>query len=358
MSSFSRVRVVGAGLIGTSIALGLQRSGYNVSIEDEDPTSESVAQSLVNQTSISVEPELIIVATPISTIAGLVKESATRYPLATLIDVGGLKSEVLDEIARFPDISARFCSTHPMAGREFSGPLAARGDLFEGRIWIYTPGELSSQLAISRALEVIKVLGGKATLVSASEHDQAIAGVSHLPQIVSSLLSASLGDLSDRDIGLAGQGLKDVSRLAASNPDLWGELLHSNSKAVCEFLAIFANHLKDLSTSLQNDDLRKTLDILQLGNDNHARIPGKHGGKARDYWYLPIVIDDRPGQLAKIFDACALVGANVEDLSIEHTPGQESGLVTLALSKTDSVKVFDQLLTDGWKVHQPRERIG
>ena len=89
-----------------------------------------------------------------------------------------------------------------------------------------------------------------------------------------------------------------------------------------------------------------------------SRIPGKHGGKKRDYWYLPIVIDDRPGQLAKIFDACAVVGANVEDLSIEHTPGQESGLVTLALSKGDSARVYDQLLLDGWKVYQPRETLG
>ena len=67
---------------------------------------------------------------------------------------------------------------------------------------------------------------------------------------------------------------------------------------------------------------------------------------------------DKPGQLAEIFDACALVLANVEDLSIEHTPGQESGLVTLALSKSDSSKVYEQLLKDGWKVHQPRESIG
>ena len=357
MPSFSRIRIVGAGLIGTSIALGLKRVGYIVSIEDEDLTSESLAQSLISQSSIEVDPELIIVATPILTIAPLIIEFAHRYPLATLIDIGGLKSEVLDEIQRFPDISTRFCSTHPMAGREISGPLAARGDLFEGRIWIYTPSDLTSEVALSRALEVIEALGGKARLVGALEHDHAIAGISHLPQIVSSLLSASLGDLSNRDIELAGQGLKDVSRLAASSPELWGELLHSNSRAVGEFLTIFTNYLKDLSTSLQNDDLRKTVDILQLGQENHSRIPGKHGGKPRDYWYLPIVIDDRPGQLAKIFDACAFVGANVEDLSIEHTPGQESGLVTLALSKGDSAKVFDQLLADGWKAHQPRARI-
>ena len=358
MHTFDRIRVVGAGLIGTSIALGLKSAGYSLSIEDEDPQAEEIAQGLIGQRSESEDPELIIVATPISTIAMLVREYGTRYPQATLIDIGGLKSEVVSEVQQIKDLSRRFCATHPMAGREISGALAARGDLFEGRIWIYTPTEDSEELAISRSLEVIKALGANEVRLNPKEHDEAIAGISHLPQIVSSLLSASLLELSDRDIRLAGQGLKDVSRLAASSSELWSELLHANREAVVTLLETLAHNLEDLSTSLQNDDLRKTKEILELGRENHARIPGKHGGKRRDYWFLPIIIDDKPGQLAKIFDACALVGANVEDLTIEHTPGLESGLVTLALSQADSGRVYDQLILDGWKAHQPRESIG
>ena len=355
---FQRVRVIGAGLIGTSIALGLKKAGFEISIEDEDPAIEAIAQSLIGQSELALEPDLVVIATPIVTIPQLFKEFGSQYPRAMIIDIGGLKSELIAEVEKFPEIAVRFCATHPMAGRELSGPLAARGDLFEGRIWIYTPNRYSSKEAISCALEMIKALGGKEILLGAGEHDAAIAGISHLPQIVSSLLSATLIDISDRDISLAGQGLKDVSRLAGSNPRLWGELLHGNSVALLNFLEVFSNHLTDLSTSLLNDDLRKTEEILEMGRENHARIPGKHGGKRRDYWFLPIVIADKPGQLAKIFDACALVGANVEDLAIEHTPGQESGLVTLALSRSDASRVFDQLIADGWKAHQPRESLG
>ena len=355
---FNRVRVIGAGLIGTSIALGLKHSGFDIAIEDEDPATEAIAQSLIGEKVSAVEPDLVVIATPITTIPRLIKELGSQYPRAMIIDIGGLKSELIAEVEKFPEIASRFCATHPMAGRELSGPLAARGDLFEGRIWIYTPNRFSSKGAIAAALQLIKALGGKEILLAAGEHDAAIAGISHLPQIVSSLLSASLRDISDRDISLAGQGLKDVSRLAGSNPRLWGELLHGNSVALLDFLEIFSSHLTDLSTSLLNDDLRKTEEILEIGRENHARIPGKHGGKRRDYWFLPIVIEDKPGQLAKIFDACALVGANVEDLAIEHTPGQESGLVTLALSQSDATRVFDQLIADGWKAHQPREPLG
>lgn len=358
MSSFRVVRVIGAGLIGTSIALGLKKAGYLLSIEDEYPETEGIAQGLIGQSGSIPDPDLIVIATPILSIAPLIKQYSARYPLSTLIDVGGLKSEVVAEIENFPDIAARFCATHPMAGREISGALAARGDLFEGRIWIYTPTSQTSNLALERALELITALGGKPVQLEPLEHDQAIAGISHLPQIVSSLLSATLMDLSDRDISLAGQGLKDVSRLAASSAELWSQLLHSNSKAVVEFLNIYAGYIDDLSTSLQSDDLRKTQEILELGRENHRRIPGKHGGRKRDYWYLPIIIEDKPGQLAKIFDTCALVFANVEDLTIEHTPGQESGLVTLALSKDDAQKVFNQLSKDGWRAHPPRESIG
>ena len=358
MRTFDRVRVIGAGLIGTSIALGLKSAGYSLNIEDEDPEAEEIAQGLIGQSSSEEVPELVIVATPILTIPSLVREYGNRYPQATIIDIGGLKSEVIAEVEQFSELSMRFCATHPMAGREISGALAARGDLFEGRIWIYTPTVNASDLAIARALEIIRALGASEVRLDPREHDQAIAGISHLPQVVSSLLSASLIDLSDRDIKLAGQGLKDVSRLAASSSSLWSELLHANSAAVVDLLQIFARNLEDLSISLQNDDLRKTKEILELGRENHARIPGKHGGKRRDYWYLPIIIDDKPGQLAKIFDVCAMVGANVEDLSIEHTPGQESGLVTLALSQVDSGRVYEQLLHEGWKAHQPRESIG
>ena len=280
MRTFDQIRVVGAGLIGTSIALGLKSAGYTLSIEDEDPEAEAIAQGLIGQLNAGQIPDLVIVATPISTIAPLIREYGSRYPQATLIDIGGLKSEVVAEVEQISGVSERFCATHPMAGREISGALAARGDLFEGRIWIYTPTRNSNQISVSRALEIIRALGASEVLLDPQEHDQAIAGISHLPQVVSSLLSASLIELSDRDIKLAGQGLKDVSRLAASNPGLWSELLHANSSAVIELLQIFAANLEDLSTSLQNDDLRKTKEILELGRQNHARIPGKHGGEA------------------------------------------------------------------------------
>jgi prephenate dehydrogenase len=211
---------------------------------------------------------------------------------------------------------------------------------------------------LAKLLSLIDLLGASPVELEASLHDTTIAAISHLPQITSSLLALTLEDLATERLALAGQGLRDVSRLAASRSELWSELLHANRLAVKPFVDKMIKNLTDLSTALESDDQRKSEELLALGRDVHARIPGKHGGKKRDYWYLPIVIDDRPGQLAGIFDACERVGANVEDLTIEHTPGLENGMVTLAMAQSGAQALYSELSSTGWKVHMPRESMG
>lgn len=95
---------------------------------------------------------------------------------------------------------------------------------------------------------------------------------------------------------------------------------------------------------------------MNKGREGKEKIPGKHGAKSRNYSYLPIVIDDKPGQLAIIFNECAKIGVNIEDLSIEHSPGQETGLITLSLSEVDNVKLSEHLEKLGFKVHPSKNR--
>ena len=87
------------------------------------------------------------------------------------------------------------------------------------------------------------------------------------------------------------------------------------------------------------------------GNAGRAAIPGKHGGRSRDYFYLPVVIEDKPGQLALLFQECSEAEVNIEDLSIEHSPGQFTGLITLAISQANNEKLTEHLRSRGWKVH-------
>jgi prephenate dehydrogenase len=152
---------------------------------------------------------------------------------------------------------------------------------------------------------------------------------------------------------LAGQGLRDTTRIAGSDEKLWKEIIYSNRAEISELLISLQNDLAQMINSL--DDPAKIAELIAAGRDGKAMIPGKHGGKAREYSYLPIVIDDKPGQLGAIFNECAAMQVNVEDLNIEHSPGQLSALITLSLSTDDAEKLSAHLTSIGWNVHPVRK---
>jgi prephenate dehydrogenase len=165
-------------------------------------------------------------------------------------------------------------------------------------------------------------------------------------------LAATLEGAPAQWLDLAGSGLRDTTRIAASNAGLWREIISANSAALKPLLDRVVAELSELSQSL--DDASKVEDFIKSGNRGRAMIPGKHGGAARNYTFLPVVIEDKPGQLASLFDECADAQVNVEDLSIEHSPEQFTGLITLALSKGDAEKLYQHLLIKGWRAHSPR----
>ncbi len=118
-------------------------------------------------------------------------------------------------------------------------------------------------------------------------------------------------------------------------------------KAITEYQQIIAN-LKD---ALESRDEGALKNLFINGNKGRAKVSGKHGSKPRNYSHLMIVIKDEPGALSQLFEQCAAINANIEDLSIEHSPGQLTGLITLAFSPDDALRVQDHLLSHDWKVH-------
>jgi hypothetical protein len=200
--------------------------------------------------------------------------------------------------------------------------------------------------------DLISLLGATSLVLSASDHDAAVAKISHLPQIVSSLLAKQLIGTKPEWMELSGQGLRDSTRIAASDERLWKEIIFSNRKVLAKLLKDLQVDLEGLINNLE--DPSHIEKILSQGRMGRELIPGKHGGKAREYSYLPIVIDDKPGQLAAIFNECSTLGVNVEDLIIEHSPGQLSALIILALSAPDAHKLSDHLGAIGWNVHPIR----
>ena len=348
----SKVRIVGSGLIGTSIGLGLVQRGISVEMIDSDLSAQALAMDLTGGVVVA-DPELVVLALPTSALSQVIKTEIDINPQSTFMDVGSVKNEVVLQVKTFSGLSERFLPTHPMAGREIGGASSARADLFQGRSWILTPEADCAPESKSLVLELISILGATPIELSALDHDAAVAKISHLPQIAASLVAKQLTGTPTEWMELAGQGLRDTTRIAGSDEKLWKEIIYSNRSEISELLISLQNDLTQMIAAL--DDPAKIAALIAAGREGKAMIPGKHGGKAREYSYLPIVIDDKPGQLGAIFNECAAMEVNVEDLNIEHSPGQLSALITLSLSADDAEKLSSHLTSIGWNVHPVRK---
>lgn len=349
--TLSHVKIVGSGLIGSSIALALAARGVSITMADIDPRASALAQDLVGKPTTNTPANLVVIASPLSTVSQVIQDEIEQGFTLGFIDISSVKVNPVLEVSSLGLDMSNFLPTHPMAGREVGGAESARADLFQGRPWIIDSSGVSPEL-LAAGKELIELCGGHLIEMAISEHDQAVALVSHLPQIMSSALAATLEGAPAQWLDLAGSGLRDTTRIAASNPGLWREIIAANSEALKPLLARVISELSDLAEVL--DKPEEVEGFIKNGNRGRSMIPGKHGGAARNYTFLPVVIEDKPGQLAALFDECARAQVNVEDLSIEHSPEQFTGLITLALSKSDAEKLHHHLLQEGWRAHSPR----
>jgi prephenate dehydrogenase len=346
----SHIRIVGAGLIGTSLALALANRGYTVDLDDLDPAARDLARDLLHSSLSEAEPQLVVIATPPSAALDTIKAEFGKYPQAIFIDVGSVKNNLLREVEGFTEIAKQFIGTHPIAGREVAGPSSAQGDLFNGRAWILSPTSQTAKDLVETVVALLSEIGASTYVIDALRHDALLARISHLPQIISTSLGAALSNM-DSGLDLAGQGLRDMTRIANSDGTLWSEILLANRDEVLHSLNDFVAQLMALKSAISLCDKGEIERIFIEGNSGRAKISGKHGAKPRNYSHLLVVIKDQPGALRDLFDECATLNANIEDLSIEHSPKQETGLITLAFSPEDALKVSEHLQSKEWKVH-------
>lgn len=348
--NLTRIRVVGAGLIGTSIALRLRELGIEVDIDDHDASARGLARDLLGGGANFQNPDLVVIATSPDAILKTLSSEFSRDPQARFIDVGSIKLNLQLEVEEFPELRERFIGTHPIAGREHSGAQSARSDLFDGRAWIITTSSYSSSKDLELVKEFITAMGATPYQMDAGSHDRLMAEISHLPQLLSTALALSLGR-SQADIELSGQGLRDMIRLSGSNGKLWREILLSNQAEVSSSIVGFLNSLGALSDAIESKDGAQLEELFNVGAQLYSKLSGKHGARAREYAYVSVVIEDKPGQLGALFNECAAIDANVEDLTLEHSPRQETGLIRLALSQNDAERLAKHLVEKNWRAH-------
>jgi prephenate dehydrogenase len=354
-SNTMKVRVIGAGLIGTSIALALKQAGCTLQMVDIDPVAQKLANKLVDGRELDVV-DVNIISADLANNKSLILKALKENKESIVIDIASVKSNLLQEISKLSENRQNFVSSHPMAGREVGGGHSARADLFKGRAWIGIESDETSQKARDSLEYIVKSCGATLYWFSDKEHDEIVARISHLPQVISSSLGNLINESSGSSLNLAGQGLRDVMRLAASDAHFWSQLLIENANSVSLNIKQMINKMQQLDSLIESGDQDGISKFLIEANDGFKKIPGKHGLSQRNYALLSVVINDEAGQLAKIFNECAKVQINIEDLSIEHSPGQLTGLITLSVAEKDSQKLSDHLSACGWDVFQVKSR--
>lgn len=358
--------VLGTGLVGTSVALALSRHGVLVLLEDRDRDAARTASALGAGTVLAPEGlegpvDLAILAVPPVHVARVLGLAQERGLARAYTDVCSVKAGPAAEIAALDLDTSAYIGGHPLSGREKSGPLAARPDLFEGRPWVLTPAPETRRDVLNRALELVSLCGSVPVVMDPIEHDRAVALISHAPHLISALMAARLEHAGEEAARIAGQGVRDVTRIAAGDPVLWREILTANAGAVADVLDDYAGDLAAVIGSLRalakepadassEAASRELTERLLRGNAGQARIPGKHGAPRAAYGAVSVVIGDAPGELARLFAAAGALRVNIEDLTIEHSPAQQVGHVTLYVDPEAAPDLAAQLAERGWTV--------
>lgn len=352
-----RIALLGTGVIGGSIALRLAAKGVAVVAFDSDPVT---ADKLVRHAGIEFvdDPagacrgaDLAVVAVPVDHIVELCRSLAGDDELV-VTDVGSAKSGIVRGATEA--LGPRFVGGHPMAGSEKHGFDAADPTLFEDAPWILTPTGSTDGSAYGRVTTFVTLLGAKPVALDPAEHDRLVARLSHLPQLTASVVvqvAVSAGD-EDALLGLAAGGFRDVTRIAASHPEVWVPILRANREGILEALDGFESSFGAVREMVASGEWDRLEEFLSRAR--HARLGMfTRPDHSDDPVSLTLLIPDRPGVLAEVTTAAGQLGANIEDLKIFHSSEGGKGRLELVVSgggPADSLS--DRLVALGYHVER------
>ncbi|MGI9648702.1 MAG: prephenate dehydrogenase/arogenate dehydrogenase family protein [Acidimicrobiia bacterium] len=333
-----RVAVIGTGLIGTSVALGLAEAGWSTSGWDPDPAVRELVADLAAFENLSASPDeaaagadLIVLAGPPSSVPPLLDGLDTA---ALVTDVAGVKAGII-EAARGLD---HFVSGHPMAGREVSGPAAASPSLFRGAVWVLITDHTDAD-DLTRMEEIVGSVGANPVRMTAAEHDDAVAMISHLPQV---LAAALVGEATEHPagLGLASGSFRDLTRVAASSPELWAELLVRNGDPLAAVIEAYAARLHRWADAVRGGEADSVGQTLAAASEIRRGMAPPSVGVA-------VALADQPGELAKVGHALERSQVDVRDLQLRHATYGGGGILTLSVRPGEAETLRAALEAEG-----------
>lgn len=267
---FSKITLIGVGLLGGSLGLAIKRHRIAPRVEGFVRRKQTIAEckkikavdhATLDLQSAVADADLIVLCTPLAQMRSIVKEMLPALKRGAIVtDVGSVKASVVKDLETLlAKAGAHFIGSHPMAGAEKTGVSAARADLFECALCVVTPTAKSNRAALAKVERFWKAVGGRLLRLSPQQHDALVSRASHLPHVVAATLAAQVLDPRHHksQAALCANGFRDTTRIASGSPEMWRDIALTNGKNISDALRGFIRELQRVQTVLQNGDGKK-----------------------------------------------------------------------------------------------------
>jgi prephenate dehydrogenase len=266
------------------------------------------------------EADLVVLAAPISRVTELVEDLPPTDALIT--DVASAKSAI---VRRAEDLKLRFVGGHPMAGSQLSGVANASPKLFEGARYFLTPTDLTDPEDYRKVAGFVRDLGAVPTAVDPEKHDLLMAALSHLPHLMAAALLKVASDISPEALSFAGPSFRDLTRVGASNPELWSDILAENAPALGEALGAFAGAMAQLGSEIKDREIMEGR--FRQAREAYDALGGILVEKGDANVDLAIPVENRPGVFAEVTTLMGSNNINILDLYVRHSNTERAALV-------------------------------
>ncbi len=326
-----RANVIGLGLIGGSVALALRRQGWHVSGDDVDAATVDAAleRSIVDQLGLDPDAEITFVAVPVLAGVDQVKR-ALGETAGAVTDVGSVKAAICAAA-----VDPRFVGGHPMAGSELDGIDGAQGDLFEGAVWVLTPGTDSDDAVFAQVASVVASFGAEVVALTPERHDELVAVVSHVPHLTAATLMGLASERAEEHaalLRLAAGGFRDMTRVASGRPAIWLDICAENRIAIVGVLDQLIAGLSDVRQVIDADDRDALLERLTAARQARVNLPARvvHPDELSE---VRIPIPDRAGAAAEVFTLAAELSVNIASFEVVHVAESTRGVAVVLVDR-------------------------
>lgn len=365
IGSYRRVALIGCGLIGGSLGIRLRErrlagviTGFD---RDEKALKQAVERGAVDRAASSAREavqgaELVVLAVPVLSIAGLVREIAPALEQGAVVtDAGSTKSGVMRQVALLLPPGTYFIGGHPMAGSEESGMQGADPALLENAIYVLTPGKDVPEVVVERLFALLEAAGAQPLLLDAEFHDRLVAAISHLPHLTAVALVVCASRMGETEMikTLAAGGFRDTTRVALGNPKIWRDICISNRNHLVEAVSSLEEVLAEIKGLLMQADGPALEQFFNQARDFRRTVPHRGRGILPELFEVVALVPDTPGVIGRLAGLLGEAGINIASIEILHVRELEGGSIRLGFRHREQQEAALAALKEhGFRVHR------